>query len=430
MVSSTSASAISGSAAMAGGVLGANGVVQLPLQQHSHPNTATVAPFMYRTCSENDCTTVAPGNACLSPTKADLVYGKTAKQCLEEISGEDPEARRMRTVRNIADLRQNLEETMSSLRGTQVSHSTLETTFDSTVTTEGAELGEKGGAEGGPEAEVGGYMSDGDILGKNARPDDISSGYLTDGGLNLYSRNVGRAPELAASRDVIQRGVNEMQGGTDSWDDSSSVSSGLSDTLDNISTDDLNTPYYSSTSAPPRKGKHSQPKSDAEPRGSPDHDISSWDGAEDLKKSDDGLDGAMWKPSSSSSSSTGQYEDPDRTGQRAGMPLSHTGSWRRGMTAQVGITPPRTKGAVGALKNPGLSLLASGAAAPSDRAAFSWDCSGLLRVLNPLKEEIRCGAGIFGTPAVNPLLPETGGPGAGGVEQFPNTWGSPLLVRG
>lgn len=30
-----------------------------------------------------------------------------------------------------------------------------------------------------------------------------------------------------------------------SWDDSSSVSSGLSDTLDNISTDDLNTPVYS-----------------------------------------------------------------------------------------------------------------------------------------------------------------------------------------
>ena len=36
--------------------------------------------------------------------------------------GEDPEARRLRTVKNIADLRQNLEETMSSLRGTQISH--------------------------------------------------------------------------------------------------------------------------------------------------------------------------------------------------------------------------------------------------------------------------------------------------------------------
>ncbi|KAK2100653.1 Neuron navigator 2 [Saguinus oedipus] len=50
--------------------------------------------------------------------------------------GEDPEARRLRTVKNIADLRQNLEETMSSLRGTQVTHSTLETTFDTNVTTE------------------------------------------------------------------------------------------------------------------------------------------------------------------------------------------------------------------------------------------------------------------------------------------------------
>ena len=38
------------------------------------------------------------------------------------LAGEDPETRRLRTVKNIADLRQNLEETMSSLRGTQVTH--------------------------------------------------------------------------------------------------------------------------------------------------------------------------------------------------------------------------------------------------------------------------------------------------------------------
>ncbi|KTF87865.1 hypothetical protein cypCar_00003991 [Cyprinus carpio] len=89
MVSSTSTSALSGSATSGlggGGALGGNGTVQLPQQQqHNHPNTATVAPFMYRTYSENDCTTVAPPEPCLSPTK-DLVYSKTAKQCLEEIS--------------------------------------------------------------------------------------------------------------------------------------------------------------------------------------------------------------------------------------------------------------------------------------------------------------------------------------------------------
>lgn len=42
----------------------------------------------------------------------------------------------------------------------------------------GAEHGEKGGAgpEGGMEMEVAGYVSDGDILGKNARTDEITSG--------------------------------------------------------------------------------------------------------------------------------------------------------------------------------------------------------------------------------------------------------------
>uniref|UniRef100_A0A673CVF6 Neuron navigator 3 n=1 Tax=Sphaeramia orbicularis TaxID=375764 RepID=A0A673CVF6_9TELE len=392
MTSSTSTSALSGTSGILGGgggaALGGNGVVQLPQQQqHNHPNTATVAPFMYRTFSENDCTMVAPADPCLSPTKGELVYSKTAKQCLEEISGEDPETRRMRTVKNIADLRQNLEETMSSLRGTQISHSTLETTFDTTVTTEvngrtlpalaarsspmawrlgqpqtprlqagdapsmpsgyavprssttsagtttgrysghsdpsrfvysaplrraaaagarGAEQGEKGGGglEGGKQMEVAGYMSDGDILGKNGRMDEITSG----------------------------------------WDDSSSVSSGLSDTLDNISTDDLNTPAYPAVSSS-RKNKGAQVRQQEV--------SSSWAGAEDLKKVEEELDASMdpssgssrWKPSSSSPSSQtqGQYED---AGQKATAlaQMSQTGSWRRGMTAQVGITPPRTKG--------------------------------------------------------------------------------------
>uniref|UniRef100_A0A1A8C8J5 Neuron navigator 3 n=1 Tax=Nothobranchius kadleci TaxID=1051664 RepID=A0A1A8C8J5_NOTKA len=80
MTSSTSTSALSGSSGTlggvgpVGGVLGGNGAVQLPQQQqHNHPNTATVAPFMYRTCSENDCTMVAPADPCLSPTKGELL---------------------------------------------------------------------------------------------------------------------------------------------------------------------------------------------------------------------------------------------------------------------------------------------------------------------------------------------------------------------
>uniref|UniRef100_A0A8C1MFP1 Neuron navigator 3 n=1 Tax=Cyprinus carpio TaxID=7962 RepID=A0A8C1MFP1_CYPCA len=383
MVSSTSTSALSGSATSGlggGGALGGNGTVQLPQQQqHNHPNTATVAPFMYRTYSENDCTTVAPPEPCLSPTK-DLVYSKTAKQCLEEISGEDPEARRMRTVKNIADLRQNLEETMSSLRGTQISHSTLETTFDTTVTTEvngrglpalssrssqmswrlgqassprlqagdapsytpprssagttgrygdpsrllytaplrraaasgvrGSEPGEKGGiSEAGPEVDVTGYGSDGDILAKNIHADDISGFYfLTLSSFCLYS-----------------------------WDDSSSVSSGLSDTLDNLGTDDP--PTYSGISS--RKSKAEQVCI---------HSSLIWAGAEDLKKVDEEIEPEMDKWKTSSPSSSCQGED---VGQKTGLSMSQTGSWRRGMSAQVGITPPRTKGTSTSLKTPG-----------------------------------------------------------------------------
>ncbi|XP_034434704.1 neuron navigator 3 isoform X7 [Hippoglossus hippoglossus] len=393
MTSSTSTSALSGSSGIlaggggGGGALGGNGVVQLPQQQqHNHPNTATVAPFMYRTFSENDCTMMAPADPCLSPTKGELVYSKTAKQCLEEISGEDPETRRMRTVKNIADLRQNLEETMSSLRGTQISHSTLETTFDTTVTTEvngrslpalttrSSPMAWRLGQTQTPRLQAGDAPS---MPSSYAAPRASSTGagtttgrysghtdatrYLTDGGLHLYARSTGRGSDVASSREISQRGSKEMQGDIDSWDDSSSVSSGLSDTLDNISTDDLNTPAYSVVSSS-RKSKGAQSQRGSRSKHAEQEVNSSWAGAEDLKKVEEELEQSMdpssgssrWKPSSSSSSSQaqGQYEDASQKATALAQ-MSQTGSWRRGMTAQVGITPPRTKGTTATLKTPG-----------------------------------------------------------------------------
>ncbi|XP_075907695.1 neuron navigator 3 isoform X6 [Nelusetta ayraudi] len=405
MTSSTSTSALSGSSGTLGGgggggglgggggggvggaAVGGNGVVQLPQQQqHNHPNTATVAPFLYRTFSENDCTMVAPAEPCLSPTKGELVYSKTAKQCLEEISGEDPETRRMRTVKNIADLRQNLEETMSSLRGTQISHSTLETTFDTTVTTEvnGRSLpaltsrsspmawrlgqtqtprlqaGDAPSLPGGYTAPRSGAASSSATSGRYSSHSDASR-YLTDGGLHLYTRNTGRASDVTSSREVSQRGSKEVQGDIDSWDDSSSVSSGLSDTLDNISTDDLNTPAYSAGSSS-RKSKGAQSQKGSRSKHAEQEVSSSWAGAEDLKKVEEELDASMdpaggsprWKSSapSSSSQAQGQYEDGSQKAAALAQ-MSQTGSWRRGMTAQVGITPPRSKGASAGLKTPG-----------------------------------------------------------------------------
>ncbi|XP_026555047.1 neuron navigator 3 isoform X2 [Pseudonaja textilis] len=427
--SSTSFS--SPSMAAASGHVPGSSIVHLPQQQqYSHPNTATVAPFIYRAHSENDSSSIPSSDSCISPTKLDLAYSKTAKQCLEEISGEDPETRRMRTVKNIADLRQNLEETMSSLRGTQISHSTLETTFDSTVTTEvngrsipglpsrsspvtwrlgqasprlqagdapslgggyprsGAsrfihtdpsrfmyttplrraaisrlgnipqiDMGEKGNSDLdiSSDVDVGGYMSDGDILGKSLRADDINSGYMTDGGLNLYTRSLNRIPDIAASRDVIQRGIHDVTVDADSWDDSSSVSSGLSDTLDNISTDDLNTTSsvssYSNSTASSRKNIPTHLKTDSEKRSVTDGEP--WGSSEELKKPEEDLEANLDNSGKWRSHPSGLLEEAEKGGQKAILPISQTGSWRRGMTAQVGATSSRHKAGGSTIKTSG-----------------------------------------------------------------------------
>ncbi|XP_073764283.1 neuron navigator 2 isoform X16 [Danio rerio] len=396
--------------------------VQLPQpqQQYNHPNTATVAPFMYRTQNEADGnmgTNLSSG--CRSSDSGS--FSKTNQSSTEDLSGEDPETRRLRTVKNIADLRQNLEETMSSLRGTQITHSTLETTFDGGVTTEmssrnilsmasrpsplswasrmgqssprlqagdapsvgngyqsrsggvapgqgrylyqaplrkqlaargsglcGLELGDR--VEdlelAGVGLEMSGYMSDGDVLSKNARTDELSSGYMTDGGLSLYTRRLNRLPDgMAMVRENLQRNASTSQGDADSWDDSSSVSSGISDAID---TDDINTSSsissYANTPAASRKGLNGQPQTDAEKHSAAERNTSR--SIDEVKKSDGGLDcsiksdsGLKWRRNPSD-----VLEESDKSSSgRKTAPVTQTGSWRRGMSAQVGVTVPRTK---------------------------------------------------------------------------------------
>ncbi|KAL4642001.1 neuron navigator 2 isoform X1 [Arapaima gigas] len=389
--------------------------VQLPhpQQQYNHPNTATVAPFMYRSQTDvEETTTIESGSG--GGSGDSTAFSKPLITSVDDLTGEDPEARRLRTVKNIADLRQNLEETMSSLRGTQITHSTLETTFDSSVTTEISgrsilslttrstplswRLGQSSprlqagdapsigngyppranasrfvNAEGGRYLYSGplrrqlaargsalcsvdlgdkveeldlesinmdatGYMSDGDVLSKNIRADDVTSGYMTDGGLSLYTRRLNRLPDgMAAVRETLQRNASTGQGDADSWDDSSSVSSGISDTID---TDDINTSSsissYANTPAASRKALEGQ--TDAEKH-------SMWSG-DDIKRSDGGSDsGIKMEPSSKwrrNPSDVSDESDRSSSGRKAAV-ISQTGSWRRGMTAQVGITAPRTK---------------------------------------------------------------------------------------
>ncbi|XP_034535737.1 neuron navigator 2 [Notolabrus celidotus] len=410
--------------------------VQLPQtqQHHSHPNTATVAPFMYRSQTDGEGTgSIETGSGGIG---GDISFTKSGQLSIEDLSAEDPETRRLRTVKNIADLRQNLEDTMSSLRGTQVSHSTLETTFDGNVTTDvscgggssagsnnsagsrsilsitssrpslsswrlgqssprlqagdapsmgnsygGRVVGGQGGrylypghlrrqlaGRGGAicsvdlgdragddmdldslSMEVTGYMSDGDVLSKNAtRTDDVTSGYLTDGGLGLYTRRLNRLPDsMAAVRETLHRKTSSGQGDADSWDDSSSVSSGISD---NIDTDDINTSSsissYANTPATQRKGLNTQPVTDAEKHSASTAVHQAWSGDE-VKRPDGGSDsGVRMEPGSkwSRRNPSDISDESDKGGSGRKTPsVSHTGSWRRGMSTQVGVTSPRTK---------------------------------------------------------------------------------------
>lgn len=151
---------------------------------------------------------------------------------------------------------------------------------------------------------------------------------MTDGGLGLYTRRLNRLHDnisnMAAVRETLHRKASTGQGDADSWDDSSSVSSGISD---NIDTDDINTSSsissYANTPAAQRKALNSQPVTDAE-KHSASGSVQCWTDA-----------GAA------------EMEQTSRGSGRKSHSVSQTGSWRRGMSAQVGVTSPRTKSTSG-----------------------------------------------------------------------------------
>uniref|UniRef100_A0A8C0UHC3 Neuron navigator 2 n=1 Tax=Cyanistes caeruleus TaxID=156563 RepID=A0A8C0UHC3_CYACU len=396
--SSSSSQAVNGPAVTTH-TTGSNTVsVQLPhpQQQYSHPNTATVAPFMYRSQTDNEGNVTAEASTGGFSMDSAL-YVKTAQPAVEDLSGEDPETRRLRTVKNIADLRQNLEETMSSLRGTQVTHSTLETTFDTNVTTEisGRSILSLTGrptplswrlGQSSPRLQAG----DAPSMGNGYPPRGNASRFIsTEPGAGRYLYSAPLRRQLAtrgssvchvditdkAGDDIDLEGITMDASGymsdgdvlgkniraddiTSGWDDSSSVSSGISDTIDNLSTDDINTSSsissYANTPASSRKNLDAQ--TDAEKHSQVERN-SLWS-SDEVKKSDGGSDsgikmepGSKWRRNPSDVSD----ESDKSTSGRKNTVISQTGSWRRGMSAQVGITTPRPKPstAPGTLKTPG-----------------------------------------------------------------------------
>ncbi|XP_078719837.1 neuron navigator 2-like isoform X4 [Lampetra fluviatilis] len=366
--------AVAAATAAAGGVAVATGAgrvlsngVQLPLaqQQQQHPNTATVAPFSYRLQTERGARS-GPARGGGERTRTPASVRKSREQ---QLVGESVETEWERNVKDINDLKQDLEETMSNLRDTQVPHSSLKAGFgptgrppwvdtasehqgsprmqageapslgtgrfpaSSTSSLATAGSGGSGGGAAGPgrrprsgvtvpadgggrcygrgppraagrvghearpgacelfseeddevmdedeedgeelviecdDLEVSGYASDGDLLGKSLYRRQRTSGYLTDGGSGFSSHKLSLFQPGPQARSKVPRVTSLTPGEGDSWEDSSSVSSGLSDTIDNISTDDLNTSSsvssYPTTPTNSRKNLSLQLKTDAE----------------------------------------------------------------------------------------------------------------------------------------------------------------------
>ncbi|XP_051517746.1 neuron navigator 1-like isoform X2 [Myxocyprinus asiaticus] len=182
----------------------------------------------------------------------------------------DPESQRKRTVQNVLDLRQNLEETMSSLRGSQLSHSCIESTMcydsDETNACSISSMSNRSSPLSWRQGQSSPRLQAGDapssrvtahslpirastqishlqciqlIEGLDAADDDLAdlkSGYLSDGNLKGKSQ-----PEDDDDNDDDDDDVDvDDDDLANGWDESSSISSGLSDGSDNLSSEEFN----------------------------------------------------------------------------------------------------------------------------------------------------------------------------------------------
>ncbi|XP_065142447.1 neuron navigator 1 isoform X2 [Paramisgurnus dabryanus] len=214
------------------------------------------------------------GKDASEPEEGDKTFLKVDPELVVTVLGDleqllfsqmlDPESQRKRTVQNVLDLRQNLEDTMSSLRGSQLSHSCIENTMcydsDETNARSISSLSNRSSplswhqGQSSPRLQAGDAPSSGVTahslplrasmqishlqriqLIDTADDDlaDLKSGYLSDGNLTGKSQ----PDEDDDDEDDVDVDDDDL---ANDWDESSSISSGLSDGSDNLSSEEFN----------------------------------------------------------------------------------------------------------------------------------------------------------------------------------------------
>ncbi|XP_026188120.1 neuron navigator 1 isoform X3 [Mastacembelus armatus] len=380
---------------------------------------------------------------CPTPHTLPLLPGATCGRREGNLKGvvawADPESQRKRTVQNVLDLRQNLEETMTSLRGVQLSHSCVEGTmcYDSdeaaafsisSLSNRSSPLSWRQG-QASPRLQAGDAPSTGstqsDIplrIGHTSRihlieslddsdPSLLKGDYLSDSDLGGKSPNEDEEEE----EDDDDDDIDDLGNG---WDESSSISSGLSDGSDNMSSEEFNTsPTLNSLPTTPigsRRNSAVVMRTDAEKRSLVESGLS-WD--EDTKPTLKSQGSSVYDTGSLKSESGNKWKKarPHGNGLEGGkgelkkpQTLGHGNALKKGRNPPVGVTSPITHTSQSGLKVAG-TVKSDGK--PMDKSRLAVKTTGLQRSSSDAGKDHRNGTsgGDQRKPPSGLVRPSTGG---------------------
>nr|XP_040050420.1 neuron navigator 1-like isoform X5 [Gasterosteus aculeatus aculeatus] len=350
----------------------------------------------------------------------------------------DPESQRKRTVQNVLDLRQNLEETMTSLRGVQLSHSCAEgnmyyesdeaAAFSiSSLSNRSSPLSWRQG-QASPRMQAGEAPSTGNSqldvplrISHTARIqliealDDSNPSLLKGDYLGNSDRGCRSPNEEEEDDDDDEDDIDDLGNG---WDESSSISSGLSDGSDNLSSEEFNTsPTLNSLPTTPigsRRNSAIVMRTDAEKRSLVESGLS-WEN-EETKPVRKSQGGGVYDTGSLKSESANKWKKTrTQVGRLEGgkgelkkpQTLGQGNVLKKGRNPPVGVTSPITHTSQSGLRVAG-TVKSDGK--PVDKSRLAVKASGLQRSSSDAGKELRNDGGAGERKPPSGLVrPSTGG---------------------
>ncbi|KAM7005961.1 neuron navigator 1 [Tautogolabrus adspersus] len=325
----------------------------------------------------------------------------------------DPESQRKRTVQNVLDLRQNLEDTMSSLRGSQLSHSCLDSSnvgYDSdetnarsisSMSNRSSPLSWRHG-QSSPRLQAGdapsstgvGYQGSktGTQYTANTMPARCSSRLSSTSRIELIEGldDTELKSGYLSDSDLLGKSLpdDDDDNLANGWDESSSISSGLSDGegdgSENLSSEEFNVSSslnsLPSTPLGSRRNSSAMLRTDAEKRSLVESGLSWY--SEDGKAGHK-LDGSSFDTGSLKTEAPSKWrkkppslsEDFGCKGElKKPQSLGQPGSFKKGRNPPIGVTSPITHTSQSTLK-----VAAPKSEKPLDKSKISIKTAGLQR---------------------------------------------------